>query len=190
MSPSLDKYLCEKYPKIFADRCKSPQETCMCWGVDTGNGWFFLIDSLCSSIQNHVNNPDYKPAKTFKNYIKKPLIWICDKFHWYKIRPSLDYVNVPRIQVVADQIKSKYSGLRFYYHGGDDIIDGMVRLAEELSYCICENCGIMNETVMRNQAGWIETLCTNCMRPEKMENSHFVHDDDILKMWIEIKLQE
>ncbi len=168
MSPSLDKYLCDKYPKIFADRCKSPQETCMCWGFPS-NGWFQLIDSLCSSIQNHVNNPDYKPAKTFKNYIKKPLIWICDKFRWYKIRPSLDYVDVPKTQVIANQVKEKFGGLRFYVSGADDTVDGMILLAETLSYHICENCGVMDETVVCTGRGWIQTLCMKCRKPSEID---------------------
>lgn len=54
MSPDLDKLLCERYPEIFADRHKSMKETAMCWGFDCGDGWFTLIDSLCSQIQHHL----------------------------------------------------------------------------------------------------------------------------------------
>lgn len=58
MNEELDKQLVEKYAKIFADRHKSMQETCMCWGFDCGPGWYNLIDSLCSTIQHYL---DYKP---------------------------------------------------------------------------------------------------------------------------------
>lgn len=57
MNEELDKTLVEKFPKIFADRYKSAQETCMCWGFECGNGWYNLIDSLCSCIQHYL---DYK----------------------------------------------------------------------------------------------------------------------------------
>ena len=55
MNLELDKQLCEKYPKIFADRNKPMTETCMCWGFDCGDGWFGIIDLLCGEIQNHID---------------------------------------------------------------------------------------------------------------------------------------
>ena len=33
-------------------------------------------------------------------------------------------------QVVVEQVKEKFGGLRFYYQGGDEQIHGMVRMAE------------------------------------------------------------
>jgi len=55
MSPELDQYLCKKYPKIFSERNKSPQESCMHWGLECGDGWFSILDTLCSSIQRRVD---------------------------------------------------------------------------------------------------------------------------------------
>ena len=49
MREDLDKLLCEKYPKIFVDH----------YNFECGDGWFDLIDNLCSSIQNHI---DYNHA--------------------------------------------------------------------------------------------------------------------------------
>lgn len=51
MSPELDKKLCEKYPKIFANRNGDMTQTAMCWGFDCGDGWYSLINSLCSVLQ-------------------------------------------------------------------------------------------------------------------------------------------
>jgi hypothetical protein len=62
--------------------------------------------------------------------------------------------NVP--QVVAEQVKEKFGTLRFYYRGGDDIIDGMVRMAESISSVTCEVCGNAGKS---NMSGWIKTLC-------------------------------
>lgn len=56
MKEELDKLLCEKYPKMFVNRNKSMQETAMCWGFECGSGWFNLIDTLCGSIQNYIDN--------------------------------------------------------------------------------------------------------------------------------------
>jgi hypothetical protein len=86
---------------------------------------------------------------------------------WYNIIDSLcaniqnhiDWQNrqgekVP--QVVATQVKEKFGTLRFYYNGGDDVIDGMVRMAESWSAVACEECGAPGT---QNNQGWIKTLC-------------------------------
>ena len=59
-------------------------------------------------------------------------------------------------QVVATQVKEKFGTLRFYYNGGDDVIDGMVRMAESWSAVACEECGAPGT---QNSRGWIKTLC-------------------------------
>lgn len=55
MRDELDKQLCEKYPKIFADRYKPMTETAMCWGIECGDGWYNIIDQLCANIQSHID---------------------------------------------------------------------------------------------------------------------------------------
>jgi hypothetical protein len=59
-------------------------------------------------------------------------------------------------QVVAEQVKEKFGTLRFYYRGGDEVIDGMVRMAESMSGVTCEECGAPGVT---GGQGWIKTLC-------------------------------
>lgn len=59
-------------------------------------------------------------------------------------------------QVVAEQVKEKFGTLRFYYRGGDDVIDGMVRMAEAMSGVTCDVCGAPGET---GGQGWITTRC-------------------------------
>lgn len=55
MNEKLDNQLCEKYPKIFANRYGNPNETLMCFGFECGDGWYHLIDHLCSEIQWHID---------------------------------------------------------------------------------------------------------------------------------------
>jgi hypothetical protein len=59
-------------------------------------------------------------------------------------------------QVTVNQIKEKFGGLRFYYSGGDDVIDGMVRMAESWADASCEECGSPGKS---REGGWIRTLC-------------------------------
>lgn len=59
-------------------------------------------------------------------------------------------------QVVVEQIKEKFGGLRFYYEGGDEQIHGMVRMAEAWAGIACEDCGSFGK---RRGGGWVRTLC-------------------------------
>ena len=60
MKVELQNELFEKYPKIFRQKDLSMQHTCMCWGITCGDGWYNIIDVLCSQIQNHL---EYNVAK-------------------------------------------------------------------------------------------------------------------------------
>lgn len=55
MKPELDKKLCEKYPKIFVDRHAPMQVTAMCWGFECGDGWYPILDELCSKVQEECD---------------------------------------------------------------------------------------------------------------------------------------
>ena len=96
-------------------------------GFAVGAGWWPIIESLCANIQSHTD-------------------W------WNKNRETRPVVE----QVVVEQIKEKFGGLRFYYTGGDDQISGMVRMAEAWADRSCEECGAPGTA---GGKGWIRTLC-------------------------------
>jgi hypothetical protein len=82
----------------------------------------------------------------------------------------------PIPQVVVEQIKEKFGGLRFYYQGGDDQVAGMVRMAEAWAAYSCEECGSPGK---RTSEGWIKNLCEfhlaerEAVRAEEMRKSGF-----------------
>lgn len=45
-----DKMVCEKWPELFRQRHLPRTETCLCWGLDIGNGWFPLIWEMCEKL--------------------------------------------------------------------------------------------------------------------------------------------
>jgi len=59
MDIKLQQKLFEKYPKIFRQKDLSPRETLMCFGIECGNGWYKLIDTLCESLQFHTDKNSY-----------------------------------------------------------------------------------------------------------------------------------
>lgn len=127
MNKELEKRLFDKHPKLFAQKDLSMQKTCMCWGICTGNGWYWLIDNLCNCIQNYI-----------------------------------DANKKPQVEIV--QLKEKFGELRFYTNGTDKLIDGMIWLAESMSYQICEICG--STTNITHTKGWIKTMCKKCVKEE------------------------
>lgn len=138
MKKELDELLCQKYPKIFADRNKPMTETAMCWGFDCDDGWFNILDKLCDNIQHYI---DWR--------IRQREVLLKSNQHTLKIPDEVK-------QVVADQVKEKFGTLSFYYSGGDDYIRGLVSMAESMSGVTCEECGKPGK---RNGKGWIRTLC-------------------------------
>jgi len=59
MDLKLQRKLFKKYPKIFRQRKLSMKETCMCWGLEVGNGWYWLIDHLCYQLQWYIEHNKY-----------------------------------------------------------------------------------------------------------------------------------
>ena len=121
MSEEFEKYdafakqMEQRFPKMFNGKYG---------GFACGEGWWPILEKLCSNIQNHI---DWKNKQS-------------------EIVP----------QVTVAQIKEKFGGLRFYYDGGDDHINGMVRMAEAWADASCEECGAPGK---RRDSGWIKTLC-------------------------------
>lgn len=58
MSPELEKTLVEKFPVLFSEYGKPPQESCMAWGCEHSDGWFDIILALCRSISDHIKQSE------------------------------------------------------------------------------------------------------------------------------------
>lgn len=59
MRKELDEKLVNQYPKIFSERFGDLTTTAMYWGFECGDGWYDIINNLCSKIQNYLDsNPD------------------------------------------------------------------------------------------------------------------------------------
>ncbi len=59
MKKALEDKLFDKYPKIFAQKDDDPKKTAMCWGIECGDGWYWLLDNLCNHLQSHIDNNGY-----------------------------------------------------------------------------------------------------------------------------------
>jgi hypothetical protein len=185
MKQELDEKLCKTYPEIFAGRNKSMMETCMCWGFSHGDGWYNIIDNLCSNIQHHINWTNKQADRNEKINQACVLAKMGDwtKFHeHYSVECQhkdevIKQINngtwkrhkVERIpEVTAVQVKEKFGTLRFYYDGGDDYIRGLVSMAESMSAVTCEECGNLGKS---RRGGWIRTLCDSHSKNEGYDDN-------------------
>jgi len=50
MKQGLQEQIYKKYDYMFRDKSLPTTQTCMCWGIDTGDGWYELIKNLCKDI--------------------------------------------------------------------------------------------------------------------------------------------
>ena len=142
------------------------------FGFECGDGWYMLLDELMYNIQQHIKwENEYRDRKPKWKNIEKIVFWIKDKIskklgtYLHKKLPK----GVPHIVLHIDQIKEKFGGLRFYYSGGDNKIDGMASLAESLSYRICEFCGTTHNVGMTK--GWYSTICKCCLEKNERFNN-------------------
>ena len=134
MEIELQSNLCKKYPKIFK----------------------LNIDAIYNSA-----NKDFQP------YSPIELFGIECGDGWFdildvacsQIQSIIDYSKGKIPQVIAEQVKEKFGGLRFYFYGGDSATSAVVDTVEQLSYRICERCGKPGK---QRGGYWIYTRCDEC----------------------------
>lgn len=101
-------------------------------------GWLEVVDKLCGCIQDYIDNTRR---------------WEGGK-------------EIITPQVRCSQVKEKFGGLRFYYDGGDDEVEGMVRMAEWMCENKCQECG--SEEDLGKTRGWISVLCKTCSQEQDL----------------------
>jgi len=138
MDQELQNKLYEKYPQFFVNKDKTPMESPMCFGIEVQNGWYEILSNVCWMIRQHEDNKRWR-----KKYLEEN--------DPEKLAAEPEYFPVK-----FDQVKEKYGGLRLYFSGGDDYVEGLVSMAEAMSYYMCEICGNKGEA---NKGGWISVRC-------------------------------
>jgi len=200
MNKELQDRLYEKYPKLFGQRSLPMSQTAMCWGLEVGNGWFFIIDKMCENIQSHIKRSRHELAmalvhnrrlrravegndRDLRNYYdrlysdpEKIEARIKEDIKRKNYRPLPDLLP----QLEFTQVKEKYGGLRAYTTYVDDYIDGVINMAESMSYVTCEVCGNPGEI---RGSGWYYTACDEHTDPEDILDSEQIDEEakDILE---------
>lgn len=185
MKEELQKTLIEKYPTLF--KAKNDPYSSMQFGLEVGDGWYNLLDTTFSALTNL-----YKTSCTVENVdiIKKlelkPFQQGDSQVYPFLFDPPL---------VILDQVKEKFGGLRIYHHLEFDAdfasiafgaepeedardsavryqayVDGIVSLAETISYKTCECTGLPGR--LHKAGGWYRTLNEDYVKNELKERNY------------------
>jgi hypothetical protein len=175
MKTELQQQIFAKYPKIFADRTKPKTESCMFWGLEVGDGWYDLIDTLCQALTYTYTTSVQVDEEDGKRLGVESYNFNEKSSYYFTIEPP---------QVIATQVKEKYGTLRFYYREEyneeimslietgkypdlqriidrySDYINGIVHFAETASGRTCEATGQSGELHASGgtRSGWLKTL--------------------------------
>lgn len=137
MNEKLEQKLFDKFPKIFQKKDLDMSMTCMCWGIDTPDSWYNIIQKLCEKLQWDTDNNNY--PQVVAEQVK-------EKFGTLRFYYGLDNIQ-------------KLSEERLTHNEG--YIEGVVSVYEDITSGICSECG-SNKDVTSTR-GWVRYLCGDCM---------------------------
>lgn len=70
MDNNLEDQIFSRYPELFKHR-EDMKVSLMCFGIETGDGWYKLIDDLCRDIYSYYNNNGGVPEYFYVEQIKE-----------------------------------------------------------------------------------------------------------------------
>ena len=138
MNHELELKLYEKYPKILKDCGGDMRVTCMAFWLETGDGWYKLLDETMGKIQ-----------------------YLCDLFtkdNGAEVQLVADQLKEKLSTLRFYEHTIGATDLQ------DSILRDIISKAESRSARICELCGEHGETC--SKWGWLSTLCYSCARKD------------------------
>lgn len=125
-----------------------------------GDGWFQILWNICSEVDDYIAQIKHH-NQWCQDQIQAVLQGLgrFEKLSDEQRTAEIEKLNedikiIPLFNIV--QIKEKFGTLRFYYDGGDKVIDRIVSMGERFSESTCEYCGKPGKL---RQGGWLKTLC-------------------------------
>jgi hypothetical protein len=142
-----DKFMCEKFPMLFAQRDKPMTETGMCWGFDVGKGWYPLLHEMCEKI-----------------------MLICDAYNW-----RIEFVQIKEKygsgRFYFDSMSTNDSIDPDKANVIDELINDIVHNYEEISGRVCAETGKWYDDTI-SLGGWVYDCCAESIierYPERKE---------------------
>jgi hypothetical protein len=127
--------------------------------------WFLKRKGIRVPDMYHITHPDAKKYNAqWEKYYAFEKKW---RFVIHTARKKFTRT------ITFDQIKRNLGGLRIYARSCDSYVQGLIDMAEEMSYHICETCGTSKGVFQSNTKGWIRITCKECNKKKKSNaNNH------------------
>lgn len=140
MNKDKSKQLKADFPQIFTDLYDStPQESCMSWGIECGDGWYDLIHKLCEDIMALNPPEEFKAAQVKEKF---------GGLRFYTAGSSIiDIAGLGSFKKTDDPPS----------------INKLIDEAESESYNVCEACGSKEDVT--SEGRWVATRCMKCRTP-------------------------
>ncbi len=133
MNTKLQEKLYEKYPEIFKDKGLPESDSSMYRGIETGDGWYGLINILCEQLQWQTT------ANSYPQVVAEQVKQECGSFNFL-------------FRTEETEASQKFNGSR-----RPEYLRGMVHFAESMSKMICEKCGAAGKP-----HGWAPRMYVRC----------------------------
>jgi len=145
MKQELEQKLFKDHPAIFRQRKLPMTQTCMCWGIECGDGWYELLDNLCKELE----------AIHIATGIKTEAVQVKEKYGTLRFYHTTILFSSFFQKLFRRQPAKTW----------DDIIDAVVDKAESKSAVTCEVCGDWGSLCYKGY--WYATRCESCAKKER-----------------------
>lgn len=105
MTEELQNKIYQAYPALYRQKDLTERETCMCWGICVGDGWYAIIDYVSKALTRIAEEYDvvieaaqvkekfgtlrfYDDVKLGKSWKYKPTL-LCRLLNWFKNQRKL-----------------------------------------------------------------------------------------------------
>jgi hypothetical protein len=201
MNQELQEKLYTDFPELFQEHKMDMSQTCMCWGLECGDGWEPIVRHMCEVLDSKSAGAIRK--KNSYPYQDRLEVWLHNKCrmierllhipHGTLYQARYDkYKKFKGFGVKFTQIKEKFGTLRVYHdvynlYTPEEIEDvdkealkaayerysGYVNGVISLAEQFSEHtCEKDGKPGKLSTKGWWKTLCADCLKLKTNENTN------------------
>lgn len=158
MKTELQNQLVASHPTIFREVNGIPDQTCMAFGIECGDGWHDLIETLCEQIDASV-----EWANRLFPDLKFGVVAAQVKEKYGSLRFYVDFIYDINLEPHQMEKIGRFT----------QEINGMIRMVEALSAKTCETCG--GSCSRNTQRLFPHAQCVTCAEVQEAnsQNSYF-----------------
>ena len=157
MDSELERKICDADPVFFRQRGMDMTQTCMCWGIECGDGWFEPIMEFVQKVRMLNDRLSTMNMCIVASQIKSK--WADFTCYW-----NIDVLDEDRNAELSESQQRMVDLCR-------STMDDIVRGCEEKCAHTCELCGkySMNSDEVYACGSWLTVKCLDCAQKRQRE---------------------